>query len=217
MNEKTTRDGETAKTVAAQLRAEIVTGELAPGILLRQEDLAQRFNTSRMPIRDCLKILEREGLVVLPMNRSAQVAPLDPESFQEINEMRAVAEPLALKLAIPELTNRQIEIAEAFQDEAERADVNQFSKLNKSFHIALLTPCNRPRLLNHIATLNDLSERYFQAAAIELNYTDRSNQEHRELLAASRKRDVEMASQILESHISNASKQMLETLSARQT
>lgn len=214
MIEKMTRDGEKVENIAAQLRTEIVTGELTPGIFLRQEELAQRFNTSRMPIRDCLKILEREGLVVLPTNRSAQVAPLDPESFQEINEMRAVAEPLALKLAIPELTNRQIEIAEAIQDEAERADFTQFAKQNKSFHAALLAPCKRPRLLSHIATLNGLSERYFHAAAIEMNYAGRSHREHRKLLEACKKRDIEMASQILEAHISTASKQMLETLRA---
>ncbi len=212
MTEKIIRDGEAADVIAALLRAEIIKGVHAPGTLLRQEELAKRFKTSRMPIRDSLKILEREGLIVLPANRSAQVAPLDPKSFRDISEMRAVAEPLALKHAIPELTNRQIEVASVIQHEAEQAVSDQFSKLNKAFHAALLTPCERPRLLNHIATLNDLSERYFHVAVVEMSYADHSHKEHQDLIKACKQRDVETACRILEAHISSASERILDNL-----
>ncbi len=212
MTEKVIRDGEAADIIAALLRTEIINGVQAPGTLLRQEELAKRFKISRMPIRDSLKILEREGLIILSANRSAQVAPLDPQGFREISEMRAVAEPLALKHAIPELTNRQIEVAFAIQHEAEQAISDQFSKLNKAFHAALLTPCGRPRLLDHIATLNDLSERYFHVAVVEMSYAEHSHKEHRELLMACKQRDVETACQILEAHISRANELILEDL-----
>jgi DNA-binding GntR family transcriptional regulator len=214
MTIRSRRDGETAEAVAEQLRGEIIRGLLAPGTPLRQEALAQRFQISRMPIRDGLKILEREGLVLLPVNRSARVSPLDPDSLREINEMRAVAEPLALKHAIPEISDRQIGVAAAIQSEAEEAGIDDFPRLNSAFHAALFTPCGRPRLLAHIATLNDLSERYFHIAAVEMDYADRSHEEHCDLLEACRKRDTDAACRMLERHITRASELMLQALEA---
>lgn len=212
MTTRSRRDGDTVDAVVSQLRGDIIRGTLAPGTLLRQEALARRFETSRMPIREGLKILEREGLVQQPVNRSARVSPLDPDSLQEINEMRAVAEPLALKHAIPEISDRQIGVAAAIQNEAEQSSIEEFPRLNAAFHAALLAQCGRPRLLAHIAALNDLSERYFHVAAVEMDYADRSHTEHRDLLAACRKRDTATACGVLERHISRASEFMLDAL-----
>lgn len=208
MKQKPIRDGETAEHIASVLRAEIIAGTHEPGEVLYQEKLADRFQTSRMPIRDSLKILEREGLVDVPANKSATVSQLDPASFIEINEMRAVAEPLALKIAMPELTNRQIDQAAAIQDQAERSDIAVFAALNRDFHLALIQPCARPRLLAHIASLNDASQRYFYLAAVDLDYSVHSHCEHRALLEACRVRDVEKACVMLERHILSASEKM---------
>ncbi|WP_341235507.1 GntR family transcriptional regulator [uncultured Sulfitobacter sp.] len=208
MKQKPTRDGETAEHIASVLRAEIIAGDREPGEVLYQEELADRFQTSRMPIRDSLKILEREGLVVVPANKSATVSPLDPASFVEINEMRAVAEPLALKIAMPELTNRQIDRAITIQDEAERSDIAVFAALNRDFHMALIQPCERPRLLAHIASLNDASQRYFHLTAVDLDYSTQSHDEHRALIAACMARNTEKACAILERHILSASEKM---------
>lgn len=208
MKSKPVRDGETAEQIARELRAEIIAGDRRPGAVLFQEELAQRFQTSRMPIRDSLKILEREGLVVVPANKSATVSPLDPASFMEINEMRAVAEPLALRTAMPELTNRQIEHAAAIQKKAEQSSIVEFASLNRDFHMALLEPCGWPLLLAHITSLNDLSQRYFQVAVKDLEYSDQSHNEHRALIDACLERDAAKACEILEQHILSASKEM---------
>ncbi len=208
MESKLVRGGETAEQIADTLRAEIIAGDHQPGDVLFQEELAQRFQTSRMPIRDSLKILEREGLVIVPANKSATVSPLDPANFMEINEMRAVAEPLALRAAIPELTNRQIEHAAKIQEKAEQSETSEFASLNREFHMALLEPCKRPLLLTHITSLNDLSQRYFQVAVKELEYSDKSHKEHRALIDACLERDAAKACVILEQHILCASKEL---------
>lgn len=203
------RDGDTADRITTLLRDDIIRGAMPPGALLYQEELAARFQTSRMPVREGLKRLAQEGLVLLPANKTAQVAPLDPAAFSEVNEMRAVAEGLALRHAIPELSNRQIDRAEALQDQAEAAGLAQFAQLNRDFHMALLAPCGRPRLLAHIASLNDLSQRYFQIVATQLDYAAPSHAEHRDLLAACRARDVDTACALLDRHIMTANEQML--------
>ncbi|MDW3181398.1 GntR family transcriptional regulator [Roseobacter sp.] len=215
MTRKIIRDGQTAEEIAAALCAEIIAGKHPPETMLFQEELAERFQTSRMPIRESLKILEREGLVLLPANRSAVVAPLDVKSFVEINEMRAVAEPLALRHAIPELTNRLIAQAEAIQDDAEQSDIAEFAALNRAFHMTLLGPCARPRLLSHIASLTHLSQRYFHTVAVELEYSASSHKEHRALLAACAARDAACACAILQDHIEAASRLMEDALRAK--
>lgn len=215
MTGKSTRTGDRAAQIASHLRAEIISGAFAPGESLRQEELAARFQVSRMPVRDSLRILEQEGLVDVPTNRGARVAPLDQTDFLEISEMRRVAEVLALKHAIPELTNRQIEQATAIQDEAEAAGPERFGELNKAFHRALIAPCGWPRLLAHIDGLSDLTERYLCFAVAELKYAERSHTEHRALIEACARRDSEAACALLAAHIEAASKELLAALEKR--
>ena len=209
---KIKRNGESSAKILELLRAEIISGIIAPGKSLRQEELALRFSTSRMPVRECLKSLEREGLVEFIENRGAQVTHLDPDSFQEICEMRVVLESLALKHSIPELTNRQIEKAESIQDKAERSGEKNFGELNKLFHTTLIAPCGRQRLLAHIASLNDLSERYLRFAIVELDYAEHSHMEHRALLDACKARDTHNACKLVKKHISKAGEKLLAKL-----
>lgn len=217
MTERTSakRTGDQAIRVADALREKIVSGELKPGEALRQERLAVLFETSRMPVRDALRLLEAEGLVQMPPNKGAIVAPLDPEEFREVYEMRAALETLALRLAIPELTNSQIDRAAAIQDKAEASDLENFGALNKAFHFALYEPCARPRLLAQIAALNETGDRYLRLAAAQLDYTRRSHQEHRDLLEACRRRDGAEACEILRRHIEAAGEALVDRLSAR--
>lgn len=209
MAETHTRNGERSLQIAETLRKSIVRGELEPGVILRQEDLAHRFGTSRTPIRDCLRLLEQQGLVTVPTNKGAEVTALNADDFREISEMRALAEPLALRHAIPNLTNRHLEAAERIQSEAEAASIGMFSELNKAFHACLLEPSNRPRLLAHLANLSNLNERYLWYAATTLDYVARSHNEHRAILQACFRRDVDRACTLLEQHINDAKHSLL--------
>lgn len=209
------RTGEQAEQIAATLRADIVAGRLKPGAPLRQEHLAERFETSRMPVRDALKMLEAEGLIESIRNRGARVAALDPEGFREIYEMRAAAETLALRTAIPEMTNRHLDMAAALQDQAEGAPLATFGTLNKQFHETLYAPCGWPRLLAHIDALADLSDRYLRIAAIELDYMERSHSEHRGVLDACFARDADKACALLDAHIRDAGRSLYRTLAKK--
>ncbi|WP_189988345.1 GntR family transcriptional regulator [Thalassobaculum fulvum] len=204
--------GDQVAALVETLRAQIVSGELRPGEPLRQELLADRFATSRMPVREALRVLESEGLVVLVPHKGAAVAPLDPAELEEVYEMRVAAETLALRRAIPELSNAQIDRAERIQDRAEAAGMQDFGALNKAFHTTLYVPCGRPRLLAHIAALGDVADRYLTFTAGSLDYRDRSHREHRALLAACRQRDEAAAVDLLTRHISEAGKTLLRYL-----
>lgn len=207
--------GDQVSALVETLRAQIVSGELKPGEPLRQELLADRFATSRMPVREALRVLESEGLVVLVPHKGAAVAPLDPAELEEVYEMRVAAETLALRRAIPELSNAQIDRAERIQDRAEASGLRDFGALNKAFHATLYAPCGRPRLLAHIAALGDIADRYLTFTAGSLDYRDRSHGEHRALLAACRRRDEAAAVELLTRHISEAGETLLRYLRER--
>jgi Transcriptional regulators len=209
------RTGAEAGRIAAALRAEIVSGALPPGTALRQEVLAERHAASRMPVRDALRILAQEGFVDLAPNRGARVAVLDPAGFREICEMRVALETLAIRLAMPELTESRIDRAAQVQAEAEAGGIADFGALNALFHATLYEPCARPRLLAQIAALHDLGDRYMRIAAVELDYLARSHAEHRAILAVCRRRDAAEAADLIERHIAAAGAELLARLEAK--
>lgn len=209
-----TRTGNSTSNITTVLRKEIISGVLGPGTKLHQQALADRFRASRMPVRESLQALVAEGLVVWPNRHSAKVAPLLPDELREISEMRIIAESLAMRLAIPEITNRDLAQAESLQSTAETAGAEDFATLNTAFHQTLLSPCNRPRLLAHILELERLSQRYLMVTATELDYFRRSHSEHRALIGACRTRDADAACRLLERHITDASLALLARLGA---
>lgn len=204
--------GDQAREIAETLRSDIISGRLAAGTPLRQEQLASRFAVSRIPVRDALKRLAAEGLVQLKPNRGAAVAPLSVDDLTEVYEMRIAAETLALRTAIPQLTNAQLEIASGLQDDLEKAPISQFGTLNTEFHMALYRPCARPRLLSHITTLGHAADRYLRIGAGSLGHAAQSHREHRELLAACAKRDEGAALTCLHGHIKRAADMLIEHL-----
>ncbi|MEL6793348.1 MAG: GntR family transcriptional regulator, partial [Pseudomonadota bacterium] len=101
--------------IVAALRDDIVSGAIAPGAPLGQEQLAARFNVSRMPIREAIRHLEAMGFAVTEGNKRSRVADMSLGDLTDIYEMRAALEPLAIRSAIPHLTNAQIDEAAEIQ------------------------------------------------------------------------------------------------------
>jgi DNA-binding GntR family transcriptional regulator len=100
-----TTDSTKADEIALELEREIVTGELAPGIVLRQEHLSERFAVSRTPVREALRQLAARGLVSFEPNRGVRVRTLSRDELYEAFLVRAELESLATALAAPKLTD----------------------------------------------------------------------------------------------------------------
>lgn len=232
-----------ADAIAAALRQAILEGALADGEPLRQTELAAKFGVSRIPIREALLKLEREGLVETRPRRGTVVISLDANAFQEILEMRLALESLALKLAIPQIQGRDIEAATRILQQTEAAlhapapeeDRSQefetrWGEVNWQFHQALYQPAGRPRLLETIENLHLLFARHLRArleiiapgptaedaSGAQKNRSEWAGvvQEHRDLLDACRTRDVARAQTILERHISLHGKELVRRLTA---
>jgi DNA-binding GntR family transcriptional regulator len=208
----------TPDLIAEALRQAIQLGIFREGQSLRQDEIATQFGVSRIPVREALRQLEVEGLVIFHPNRGAMVSALSPAEIQEICEIRISLETLALQLAIPQLSESDIEQAAALlQATEETTDPMQWAELNWQFHAALYRPANRPRLLNLIKTLHVNIDRYIRFQLQQLDYREHSQAEHHQLLVACREQNIALATEILRQHISSTARQLVDYLQSGQT
>ncbi|TPJ54649.1 GntR family transcriptional regulator [Mesorhizobium sp. B2-7-1] len=200
-----------AEQVADVLREAIADGSLAAGTALRQDDLAARFGFSRMPIRDALRQLEAEGIVSIHPTKGAHVAGMDTTEIREIFALRELLEAEALRLSLPALSDDRLDEAEDVLARIDaEPDVGRWGALNRVFHLALYGACGNQRLLSLIEAHHNAADRYVRILLSNLNYRSRSQAEHRELIAACRRRDVKEAVAVLKKHLGEG----METLAA---
>lgn len=201
--------------IVATLRAEIISGVLAPDQPLGQDRLAERFNVSRIPVREALFQLQGLGFVTIEPNKRARVAPVSLADFLEIYDMRIAAETLALRRAIPELSDAMIAAASGLQDQIEAEPVENFGALNTAFHMEIYRAAKSPRLLAHIQVLGNAADRYQCMAKAGPEARAKSDGEHWELLAACGNRDGGSALACLRRHI-EAGRDMLAPIVSQQ-
>ncbi|MEW6498204.1 MAG: GntR family transcriptional regulator [Cyanobacteriota bacterium] len=200
----------TPDLIAEALREAILRGIFQEGQSLRQDEIAAQFGVSRIPVREALRQLEAEGLVTLQLNRGATVSALSPAEAQEIFEIRVALETTAIQLAIPKLTESDLEKAAVILDATNQTtDAARWAKLNWEFHSTLYSPSDRPRLLAMIKTLHVNIDRYVRLQMEQMNYLEKSQKEHYQLLDACRQRDTKAAVKLLKRHIETAGEQLV--------
>jgi DNA-binding GntR family transcriptional regulator len=196
--------------VADGIRLAILRGQLAPGQVLRQEELAKQFGLSRAPVREALRQLETEGLVVSYPNRGTVVAELSPEDIEEVFLIRVTLETTALRLSVPKMTDSDFRKAEAVLDQTDN-DPNpaHSAELNWAFHESLYAPAGLPKLLNIVRTLHNHALRYHLVGFIALDFKRDSQRGHRQILDACRRRDEDGAVAALTQHLSESGKSIV--------
>jgi DNA-binding GntR family transcriptional regulator len=128
-----------------ELRERILSGAYSPGFRLVIDTLAEELGVSTLPIREAIRRLEAEGLVVFRPNAGAQVAPADPALFEEMVTSLAVLEGYATALAAPELSESDIDRLEEFNRQMvacmDQLDVLGFGRANREFHFLIYERC----------------------------------------------------------------------------
>ena len=140
--------------ILAVLREAILEGVLPPEARLRQEDLATVFGTSRIPVREALRVLEYEGLAESQPNRGFAVTSLDADQIEEVYDLRIVLELHATRLAIPLLTESDLSDLEELYREMQESDGSDTRLINRErFYLRLYGVTARPRLVGLISRL----------------------------------------------------------------
>lgn len=192
-----------ASQVADQLREEIQTGELAPGVKLRQADIAARFGVSITPVREAFNKLAGEGLVVIDQHRGAVVFWPTLSDFRECFEIRELLEAHAIAKAVPKLTDKHFaELDDLLEQMRNATEISGWVELNDRFHLTIYEASGEQRLLRLIASLRDASVAYLNMfAATRVRDRARLEDEHQGILDACRAGDVEAAVTAIKDHL----------------
>lgn len=193
-----------SERIAAHLREAILSGEIAPGERIRQEEVAERLGTSRLPVREALRMLEAEGLTEHTANKGARVPALDRHELDVLYQMRERLEPLALTESIPNLSAREIHELEALADRiAADTDLTEFLVLDRAFHLGSYAGCGTEHLVATVTRMWNSTQPY-RRMFMSLGGPDRRwivDHEHRLILDAIKRADSVDAERFLSGHI----------------
>lgn len=194
--------------VLEELRRAITSGELKPGTSVRQDTLAERLGVSRLPLREALKTLEGEGLVVHEAHRGYFVAELSLTDLREVYRIREILEAEAVRQACGRMDEVALAALEAAQREveagADAGDVAAMAAANRRFHFTLYKVAGMPRLVRLIATLWDATDAYRSLYYVEAVNRNHVLREHEAVLEALRDGAVEKAVRLLDEHRAHA-------------
>ena len=187
------------------LRAAILDGRIPCGAALHQQDLADLFGVSRMPVREALRQLEAQALLNVVAHKGAVVAPLVQGDAAETYELRILLESEALRRSIPLLTHEDTEQANRYIDELEiEHDYTKIGRLNRLFHMALYCKAPNRRLLRLVEDGLNEEERFLRFNLEAMGLGKLSQEDHRAMLRAVEDRDIERSVKMLEQHLNRA-------------
>ncbi|EXG84899.1 MULTISPECIES: GntR family transcriptional regulator [Lacrimispora] len=189
------------------LRQAILKGELAPGERLMEIQLAERLGVSRTPIREAIRKLELEGLVLMIPRKGAEVAKISEKSLRDVLEVRRSLEELAIELACQRMTPEAVEELEKKQEEfkeaVEQGNPMEIAETDEAYHDVIYKGTCNDRLVQMINNLREQMYRY------RLEYIKDEDKrqilllEHDNILKAVRQRKVQEAKEAMREHIDN--------------
>lgn len=198
------------------LREAIITGDLKPGERLMEIKLANELGVSRTPVREAIRKLELEGLVIMTARKGAEVAPINEKDLREVLEIRKVLESLACELACKNVQPENLAVFEEINARTEEAvkseNIEEITKQDVAFHEAIYSITKNDRL---VAMLHNLKEHIFR---YRLEYIkDMKNkgtivEEHKKIIEAIASKNVRTACKEIERHIEVQEKYILNTL-----
>ena len=146
------------------LRQAILRGELKPGERLMEIQLANKLGVSRTPIREAIRKLELEGLVLMIPRRGAEVAEITEQNLRDVLEVREALEELSVKLACEHATQAQIEemkqAAQVFKESLSGDDVTRIAEADVAFHDAINMATDNQKLIQILNNLREQMYRY---------------------------------------------------------
>ncbi|AUG55625.1 GntR family transcriptional regulator [Thalassospira marina] len=202
--------------VTEDLRERILSGDFLAGTQLRQDAIATEYNVSRIPVREALQRLDAEGLVTFQPHKGAIVAQLSLDEIEELFEVRRLLECELLRHSVPRLSADDIraatEILDVYDEALRAGDIARWGELNRQFHERLYQASNRPKTLEIVRTIGNNTVRFTRAQLALSGATERAEREHHDILDACRAGNVSLAVSLLDQHISDSCKSLIECL-----
>lgn len=195
------------EVVFKTLRKAILTGELKPGERLMEIHLAQKLGVSRTPIREAIRRLELEGLVVMLPRKGAHVASITEKSMTDVLEVRLALDKLAVQLACERITQEQKQKLQLKMEEFEAAiasrNIDDIAKADVDFHDVIFEASGNARLGQMVNNLAEQMYRYRFEYIKDANEHPTLVSEHRMIYEAIIASDTDAAMEAISTHIRN--------------
>ena len=209
----------TTKTLAEEaydhIRRAIVRLELAPGDVLKEDDLRERFGIGRTPIREALQRLAREHFVSIIPRRGMFVAGIDVSELSLLFETRTVLEPYAARLAAARGTEEHWDQMQAALDAATTADSDELMVIDHRCHELMWDAAGNRFLLDTLDVLYAQSDRLWHLYLADVADMNDAVDEHRTVLASLRNADGDTAAELMDGHVRSFDDQIRAAVTAR--
>ncbi len=188
-----------------QIKENILMLEMTPGSIIRESALMEELGLGRTPIREALKQLQTENLVVIASRRGAFVADITVTDLQQIYEVRIELEALCARLATQRIRPEQLaemkEVIAQCQTERQNADRTQLMVLDRRFHHALARAAANKFLYKELALFYNFSLRIWNLAISRVQIESIDLKSHIDLVAAIEAKDALQAEKMMRRHI----------------
>lgn len=187
------------------LRQSILKGTLKPGQRLMEIHLAKQLGVSRTPVREAIRKLELEGLVVTLPRKGAEVAQITEKDLKDVVEVRCALETLAVELACRRITTAQIvqlkETVKEFEHVMKNGDVTVLAEIDEKFHDIIFAATENQRLMQMINNLREQMYRYRLEHLKDVKEHELLIKEHELIISALQKKDIQKAKETMIHHI----------------
>jgi DNA-binding GntR family transcriptional regulator len=187
------------------LKVAIIKGDLPPGQRLIEHQLSLQLRTSRIPIREAIKQLEKDGLVEKPLKRGFVVKSVTKAEIEETFGIRAVLESYAAYLATERLTDVLMggleNTVQAYRGALASNDVEQMMTANAQFHEMIYKASGSEKLYTLINNFRDYISRYRKTLLTTRDFAQMSLEDHIRMLEAMNERDKEKVEELVRKHI----------------
>lgn len=204
------------EVIFATLREAIVEGELEPGERLLEVKLAEKMGVSRTPVREAIRMLELEGLVVMVPRKGAHVAEVTAKDIGNVLEVRAALDGLATSLATQRITEEEIERLHSIQKEfvnfVDKGDLQGSIKKDVEFHDFIYKTSRNEKLTQIAGNLWEQVQRFRVIYMRDTSNAKEIINEHNEILDAIGSKDSEKARLFAQKHIKKQEEKIIAAL-----
>lgn len=201
------------------MRDAIITQVLKPGERLMEIQLADEMGVSRTPVREAIRKLELEGLVVMVPRKGAYVAGVSMKDIHEVYEVRSALEMLAVTLAAERITEEELDALERQvlreseeEDRQDGSDLNNIIYIDSSFHDIIYQAAHNQRLVQFVNILQEQLQRFRAASLARPGRSKTALEEHKQIVEALSERNGELAAKLAREHIENAENAMIASM-----
>lgn len=205
-----------AENAYLRIRHEILLGQLLPGSIVSERELASRFEMSKTPIREAITQVCREGLMKRLPGRGYMVSPITIKEIHDLFDMRVIIEQATVQkmIASPSPTHLQkLKEMSTLKYEPENPDSEvEFLEMNRAFHLAVAEATGNIRLVQTLESIMIEMERLFHLGLHVGDYSTEMMEEHQDLVAAIERGELDHALKSIEDQVLASKRRILEAI-----